>query len=103
MTTLVRLAAREPRMVKLAEKTDTQQPIIESDRGQYLEIANKIQRMKHRECIIRRYISEKQLDPYVRYIPETKQVSDIGSEETVPEVKERLLKERKSRCTKKQK
>ena len=84
----------EARTIKLPEKTENQQPIIESDRGQYLEIANKIQRLTHRECIMRRYISEKKLDPYVRYIPQTKEVTEGQSEETVAEIKESLLKER---------
>jgi hypothetical protein len=53
----------EPQTIKLTAKTDTSQPIVETDRGQYLQIANDIQRMKHRECIVRRYQSEKVLDP----------------------------------------
>src|SRR6185436_3712165 len=48
-----------PDTVKLEAKTAVSQPMIETDRGQYLQIANQIQRMKHRECLMRRYLSEK--------------------------------------------
>ncbi len=64
-----------PEIVKLDFISNTQQPVLEQDRGQYLLIANDIQRMKHRECIIRRYLSEKQLDKYIRWVPITANVS----------------------------
>jgi hypothetical protein len=83
-----------PETVKLSPKTDTQQPVIEPDRGQYLQIANDIQRMKHRECLIRRYLSERLLDRHVLWVSETKAISTKPSEITVSELKEKLLKER---------
>jgi hypothetical protein len=84
----------EPQMVKLDPKTETQQPTMEADRGQYLKIANDIQRMKHRECIMRRYISEKLMDKHVRWVQKTKDVSTEPTLMTVDELKEKLLKER---------
>lgn len=83
-----------PEAVKLTPKTDSQQPVIEPDRGQYLQIANDIQRMRHRECIIRRYISERLLDKHVLWVSETKAVSEKPSDMTVIELKDRLLRER---------
>ena len=59
----------EPRTVKLPPKTEQQQPITETDRGQYLNQANWIQRSNHRECILRRYYSEQQQDKYIRHVP----------------------------------
>lgn len=84
--------AYNPESVKLDPITSMQQPIIEPDRGQYLKIANDIQRMKHRECIIRRYLSEKQLDKYVRWVPETASVRNDPV--NIFEIKEMLLAKR---------
>ena len=61
----------DPRMEKLPA-TKNRQPMIENDRGQYLEIGNWIQRMKRRECIIRRHVSEQRMDSYIRHVLETK-------------------------------
>ncbi len=80
--------------VKLAPKADNQQPVIEPDRGQYLQIANDLQRMQHRECIIRRYMSEKILDKYVLWVKKTKNVPAEPTEMSISEFKDMLLKER---------
>lgn len=85
----------EPKSVKLEAKTETQQPVLEPDRGQYLAIANWMQRLNHRECIVRRYRSEKVLDPYIHHVARTRENPAAAvSEEAVMELKERLLKER---------
>ncbi len=39
-------------------------------------------------------MSEKQLDRYVRYVAQTKEISNVQPEEQVYDIKERLLKER---------
>ncbi len=83
-----------PEIVKLPARTDTQQPVTEPDRGQYLQIANDMQRMRQRECIVRRYLSERVLDSHVLWVAQTKAVSEQPSDLTVAELKERLLKER---------
>jgi len=83
-----------PNTIKVPARSERGQPIMEPDRGQYLAIANWIQRLKHRECVIRRYVSEKDMDRYVYYVPKTKEnpANDIG--ETITEVKESLIRER---------
>jgi hypothetical protein len=81
-----------PTTVKMSAKVNTQQPVTETDRGQYLQIANQIQRMKHRECIVRRYMSEKILDKYVLWVPKTKEVPSTSVH--LLDLKEKLLKER---------
>lgn len=83
-----------PETVKLSAKTDTQNPVTESDRGQYLKIANDLQRMRHRECIMRRYRSEKILDKHVLWVKQTKEILDSTSKRDIDELKERLLSER---------
>jgi len=84
----------EPKTEKATPKSEVQHAVYEPDRGQYLKIANYIQRMKHRECIMRRYENEKVLDRYVRYVPQTREYPTNELEESVAVLKERLLKER---------
>lgn len=84
----------EPQSIKMEARSEHSQPIIEPDRGQYLTIANWIQRLTHRECIIRRYFSEQEMDRYVRHIKQTRQHPDLPINETIDEIKERLLRER---------
>lgn len=83
-----------PETVKLSPRTDSQQPVIEPDRGQYIKIANDLQRMQHRECIIRRYTSEKVLDKKVLWVKKTKEVSNLPTYVAIDELKERLTRER---------
>jgi hypothetical protein len=83
----------DPKTIKLTAKSDTAQPVVETDRGQYLQMANDLQRMTHRECIIRRYQSEKVLDKYVLWVKQTKNTPQI-SVQKVSELKETLLKKR---------
>lgn len=84
----------EPKSEKLPSRADSQQPVTEPDRGQYLQIANGIQRLKHRECIIRRYSSEKVLDRFVHWVNKTKDVSREPTAISLEEFKETLLKDR---------
>jgi hypothetical protein len=84
----------EPKTVKLPGLTETQNPIIEPDRGQYLSIANWIQSLPHRQCIMRRYESEHKRDPYVRFVEKTKDTPNGRVNGGLNEVKEMLLKER---------
>jgi len=88
------LFAYDPRIVKMAAKSESGQPIIEPDRGQYLQSANELQRMTHRECVVRRYTSERVQDKYVRWIRKTKDVLISPSGVTVDGLKSRLLQAR---------
>ncbi|MCL4552438.1 MAG: type IV secretory system conjugative DNA transfer family protein [Candidatus Marsarchaeota archaeon] len=88
------LLAYNPQTTKLPAKTVTRQPVLEPDRGQYLTIANKIQRFKHRECIMRRFESERLLDKYVTYVAKTRDNPTTPLEEPLEAIKERLLRER---------
>lgn len=83
----------DPRTIKLSAKSDSAQPIVEPDRGQYLQMANELQRLRHRECVIRRYVSEKQLDKYVLWVKRTKEMRYVPANVTLAEFKSRLLKE----------
>jgi hypothetical protein len=50
--------------------------------------------MKHRECVMRRYISEKVQDKYVLWVRQTKDVPTEPTVITLDEFKETLLKDR---------
>jgi hypothetical protein len=78
----------------MSPKNDHQMPILEPDRGQYLKIANWIQQLKHRECIVRRYESEKKPDRYIRHVEKTRNFPKGEPAERLYDVKERLLQER---------
>jgi len=84
----------DPKTVKMDSRTDTGQPIVEPDRGQYLQIANDLQRLAHRECIIRRYQSERVMEKNILWVKKTKDVPHTSMKISVGELKERLLRER---------
>jgi len=84
----------EPLSAKVPPNTYLQKPVIETDRSQYLTIANWIQRLQHRQCVVRRFWSEKKLDQHVRMIPRTREVPSKPIDDNLGEIKENLLKER---------
>jgi hypothetical protein len=84
----------DPKIIKVAAKSDTGQPIIEPDRGQYLQSANELQRMAHRECVVRRYVSERIQDKYIRWVKKTKSVVIVHTGVTIEGLKRSLLQVR---------
>lgn len=81
-----------PRSVKLPPVTDTQNPVSEPEHGQDRLIADWIQSFKFRECVISKYMSEKNRDKYIRYIPQTSDVRNAPLGEPLFDLKNRLLK-----------
>lgn len=90
------LFAYDPKQQKLPPVTDKHQPMIETDRGQYLEVANWIQRLVKRECIIRRYISESQMDRNILHVKQTIDTPTVAniSYSALNDLKDELLKKR---------
>jgi hypothetical protein len=84
----------DPRAVKLPPVTDTQNPVSEPEHGQDRSIADWITILNHRECIIRRYESEKKQDRYIRHIEKTRDAVITTSKEKVEEIKDELLRQR---------
>jgi hypothetical protein len=84
-----------PYAIKYNAKTELQQNVSEPDRGQYLQLANNIQHLRHREALVRRYISEQKLDPFIRHVIKTPDVDQTPV--NLDEVKEELLKKRGER------
>jgi hypothetical protein len=88
------LRAYEPQTIKMPARSDTGQPIVEPDRGQYLTFANQLQNMDSRQCIVRRYLSESERDQYLQYVQKTKDAPTGAPQMTVGEIKEYLLRQR---------
>jgi hypothetical protein len=82
-----------PKAIKLSPRTETQQPVIEPDRGQYLTAANWIQGFNHRECVMSLYETEQNKEPNVRHISRTKDIL-ADTSEPLEIIKERLLRVR---------
>lgn len=81
----------DPKTIKMGPRSDVGQPIVEPDRGQYLQIANDLQNLAWRECILRRYITERQKDPFVQWVRRTKEVPQNPPFIPVPDLKQLLL------------
>jgi hypothetical protein len=84
----------DPKTIKMDSRSNTSQPIVEPDRGQYLQIANDLQRLAHRECIIRRYQSERVMEKNILWVKKTKDVPNTKMRISVAEFKDKLLRER---------
>jgi hypothetical protein len=86
----------DPRQQKLPALSDRQQPMMENDRGQFLEIANWIQRLNKRECIMRRHATESQMEKQVFHVAQTKSSSTLSSDnrDALYALKDSLLRER---------
>lgn len=80
-----------PNTVKASAKTASSQDIYEPDRGQYLQIANKILSLKHRECIVRRQNSEADPEKHILWVKRTKDAPMNASDKEVQDLKDELL------------
>jgi len=80
-----------PNTVKVPGKTATAQDLYEPDRGQYLQIANQIRNLKHRECVVRRQNSEKDSEKHILWVQKTKDARLTATEKEITELKEELL------------
>ena len=80
-----------PTDIKLPSKSEYAQPVTEISTGQYIKLANQIQRLNHRHCLIRYYKNERDMDQYIHDVLKTSDVP--GGEVDVWSLRERLLKE----------
>ena len=81
-----------PNTIKVPGKTETSQDVYEPDRGQYLQIANQIRNLKHRECIVRKQVSQKESEKYILWVKRTKDAPLTATDREVQELKEDLLR-----------
>lgn len=80
-----------PETIKVQGKTSSQPNLYEPDRGQYLQIANEIYNMKHRECIVRRQNSEHEANNELVWVKRTKEALATATPQEVQELKDELL------------
>ncbi len=64
---------------------------LEPDRGQYLSAANWLQHLQQRQVVMKRYLSEAQEDPFVRFVPRTAEKPNAPLPKPLPELKRDLL------------
>jgi hypothetical protein len=81
----------DPNLERLPAENARQRPIMENDRGQALIIANWIQRLHERECVMRRMVTEQERDKLVRHVPRTLDVAMNPNQERLNEVKDYLI------------
>lgn len=84
----------DPGLERLQAANDRQRPIMENDRGQSLILANWLQRLRKRECVMRRMVTEQYRDPLVRHVPQTISVPMNPNYAQLNELKDELLKKR---------
>lgn len=82
----------DPTQVKL--QRDNGNPLMETDRGAYLQQANWIQHLRHRECIMKLYVDEGHEEDFVRYIERTNDKPNRAISVDKSAVIERLLRRR---------
>ena len=81
--------------VKMGAPHDNANPVMETDRGEYLQEANWIQNLGWRSVVMRRYVNERDKEGFVAYVDRTQEVTraELNKWQMV-EIKERLLKRR---------
>ena len=84
----------DPRYMKQPAKSQTQNNITEPEAGQDRIIADWIQNLKFRECLMRRFYSERKLDSQVRHVLKTREFPTRSLPTTLYEFKDSLLRER---------
>ena len=84
----------DPQSIKLEPASASGQPIIETDRGQYLTAAKWIQHLKQREVVMRCYINEGEEEGFIRHIAQTSEKPHAPIQESLIENNNRLLSPR---------
>jgi hypothetical protein len=84
----------DPRDVKQMARTPNQNNITEPEAGQDRVRADWIQNLGFRECLMKRYISEKQIDFQVTHVAQTRSMSKHPPAIPILELEEHLLRER---------
>jgi hypothetical protein len=84
----------DPYQVKVGPTREGQHPLMETDRGQYLQYADWIQRLQHRQCIMRRYISEHMPEEKIQFIYRTSELPKSGTHISMEQAKKYLLRDR---------
>lgn len=82
----------DPRYQKQPAVTDSHNPITEPEHGQDRMIADWIQSLGFRECLMRRFVSEREPERIIRFVPRTRE-NPTGTV-NLHEIKDTLLQTR---------
>ena len=80
--------------VRLSPFGESGQFVAETDRGQYLQIANWIQRLPWRQAVMRRYITEQESEPFVAFVERTRELPSGRLPRPMSEIKRNLFRRR---------
>lgn len=86
-----------PTYVKVEAKQRTQQPIYEAEKSRDRLVADWIHDFKQGEFLVKRYLSEVERDPRIRYVPKAPGLSPTTDSRESEKVKVDNLKEQKLR------
>jgi hypothetical protein len=67
---------------------------MENDRGQSLIIANWLQQLTKRECVMRRMVTEQERDELVRHVPQTVTAAICHNQVSLNDIKDELIRVR---------
>ena len=84
----------DPYSIKVAPTREGQHPVMETDRGQYLEYADWIQSLEFRQCLMRRFVSEHQKERKIQFVERTYEFPNDKLRMGIDEAKEALTRER---------
>ncbi|MCL4264782.1 MAG: type IV secretory system conjugative DNA transfer family protein [Anaerolineae bacterium] len=88
------LGQYNPTSEKFRARSNHSQPVAEADRGQYLMMANWLQNLKARQMVMRRYSTEQEKDPYLRFVEKTRDKLTGTLRAPIAEIKEEIFKRR---------
>ena len=80
--------------IRLSPTSDGGRSVVETDRGQYLQIANWIQRLPWRQAVMRRYINEQESESFVAFVERTREKPQGELPRPMSEIKRSLFRRR---------
>jgi hypothetical protein len=81
-----------PHKERLAAKREDGQPILDTDRGQYLVMANWLQNLKWRQMVMRRYLDERTKEPFLSFIDKTREKPTGTLPASIHQLKQELFR-----------
>jgi hypothetical protein len=82
----------DPHKERLAAKREDGQPILDTDRGQYLVMANWLQNLKWRQMVMRRYLDERTKEPFLSFIDKTREKPTGTLPASIHQLKQELFR-----------
>lgn len=84
----------DPYFIKVAPTRQGQHPMMESANEQYLEYADWINSLEHRQCLIRRYESERKMQKKIQFVRKTYETPNGELHISIENAKQILIERR---------